>query len=266
MTSASTGTPNPDDPGNHNDPAHRPGSPGTDPGRGRPLTIGWVVDVQRDFMEPEGRLYVRHLGDPTDEGASAVRARIVEAVEWLRARCEVMVFTGDWHGLDDEEIDPVAPDPARGTYPPHCMGRSTDEEERSGAELIPEIAPHDPLVLDVDAVHVEGSRIAREALESARNVFIRKTRFDVFAGNAATEAFVAELARSADDHLEFIVFGVARDVCVTQAVDGLQQRGRRVRALRDATWGLGLEQEQATLERWARTGTVCTLDELRARF
>ncbi len=62
--------------------------------------------------------------------------------------------------------------------------------------------------------------------------------------------------------LEFVVIGVARDVCVTQAVDGLQARGYAVTAVRDATWGLGLEAEAATLARWAGRGRVVTLAEL----
>ena len=59
-----------------------------------------------------------------------------------------------------------------------------------------------------------------------------------------------------------MVAGVARDVCVTQAVDGMIARGIPVTALRDVTWGLGLEAESATLARWAEGGRVCTLAEL----
>ena len=58
------------------------------------------------------------------------------------------------------------------------------------------------------------------------------------------------------------MIGVARDVCVTQAVDGLQARGYAVTAVRDATWGLGLEPEAETLARWAGQGRVVTLAEL----
>jgi nicotinamidase/pyrazinamidase len=226
--------------------------------------VGWVVDVQHDFMHPEGRLYVKILDDPDDPGARVVEARIAEAVAWMRRHCRVVVFTGDWHGLDDAEIDPVDPDPARGTYPPHCMGRSDDPAERAGAELIEAVRPDDPIVLEIGADADRAGDVAREAVRSGRPVFIHKNRFDVFEGNAAAAPFVEALEAALGAAPEFVVVGVARDVCVTGAVDGLQERGRDVVALSDATWGLGLEPEAATLARWSQRGRVVTLEELRA--
>lgn len=227
----------------------------------RPV-VGWVVDVQNDFMRPDGRLYVRHLNDPDDAGATAVTDELVRAVRWFEEHADLIVFTGDWHSLEDDEIDPVSPDPTQGTYPPHCMGRSDDPAEREGAALLPEIAPDDPLIMEVDADAAEGRRVAREAVESGRPVFIRKTRFDVFDGNAGTAAFVEEVVRGLGAP-EFVVVGVARDVCVTQAVDGLVGRGHAVTALRDATWGLGLEPEEVTLARWAEGAAVRTFEDFR---
>ncbi len=239
-------------------------------------------------MNPGGRLYVRDLFDGSDPGAVEVIPALEAATAWMRAHCDVIVYTGDWHGLEDDEIDPVAPDPAAGTYPPHCMGRSPDADERAGAEVIAEIRPRDPVVLAHDATEDAAGRVARQAVAEGRPVFVRKTRFNVFEGNAACEAFVRSLgeavgemagarggvAAPAGDEgpaseavgraLEFVVIGVARDVCVTQAVDGLQARGYAVTAVRDATWGLGLEAEATTLARWAGRGRVVTLAELLA--
>jgi nicotinamidase-related amidase len=224
--------------------------------------VGWVVDVQHDFMDPAGRLYVKVLDDPDDPGARAVEGRIAEAVAWMRGNCRVLVYTGDWHGLDDAEIDAENPDPSRGTYPPHCMGRSDDPEERAGAALVEAVRPEDPIVLELGAESGRAATVAREAVRSGRPVFIRKNRFDVFEGNPATGAFVEALEAELGGAAEFVVVGVARDVCVTGAVDGLQERGRQVVALSDATWGLGLESEEETLARWSRRGRVTTLPEL----
>jgi len=227
--------------------------------------IGWIVDVQNDFMRPPeqgGRLYVRHLFDPSDAGAMLAAQRIQESVAWMRENCEVLVFTGDWHAHDDAEIDPVAPDAQQGTYPPHCMGLSEDPDERKGAEIIPEIRPDNPVILPRRATPDQAREAARSAVAEGRPVFIHKERFSVFEGNPGTEAFLQELERQLGRPLEIILVGVARDVCVTQAVDGMQERGYRTVAVRDATWGLGLEEEDATLGRWAERGRVVTLREL----
>ena len=228
----------------------------------RTARVGWIVDVQADFMDPAGRLYVRDLFDDSDPGAVAIVPALEAAAAWMREHCDVLVYTGDWHGLDDPEIDPVDPDPARDTYPPHCMGRSPDPDERAGAEVIAEIRPVDPVVLAHDASARDAARVAREAVSERRPVFVRKTRFDVFEGNPGCAAFLRALEEALGRALRFVVIGVARDVCVTQAVDGLQARGYDVTAVRDATWGLGLEPEEVTLARWAERGRVVTLAEL----
>jgi len=228
----------------------------------RTATIGWVVDAQIDFMHPDGRLYVKDLFSDTDPGCVQVIPMLERAVSWMRAHCDVMVFTSDWHHLDDDEIDPVAPDPAKETYPPHCMGRSDDPAERAGAQIIAEIRPPDPLELPIGATEEDARALARRAVDEGRPIRVLKNRFDVFVGNPATSALLDELGRTLDRTLEFVVAGVARDVCVTQAVDGLQARDYAVTALRDATWGLGLEAEEVTLARWAARGRVLTLDEL----
>ena len=238
---------------------------------GVPGRVGWVVDVQRDFMDPPargGRLYVHDLFDASDPGAELARGAIVRAAAWMRGACDAVVFTGDWHAPGDREIDPVAPDAARGTYPPHCMGLSGDPAERLGAALIPEVDPGSgALVLGRDATSDE-ARAAAVAAAAGRPVFIHKREFSVFDGNPGADAFVATLAdavtaRRGGAAPEFVVCGVAADVCVRHAVDGLLARGRRVAVVRDATWGLGLEPLDALLERWAAAGArAVTVGEL----
>ncbi len=226
--------------------------------------IGWVVDVQRDFMQPDGRLYVRDLFDERDPGAVQAEPRLVEAVGWMHARAALVVYTGDWHGYDDAEIDSENPDPDKGTYPPHCMGRSADPRERRGAEIIPSLAASDCLVLEVDATPADARALVERWQRRPRPVLIRKNRFDVFEGNRGADAFVQAITRSLQP-AEFYVAGVARDACVTQAIDGLQARGYRVTAIRDAMWGLGLEAEETTLARWSRKGRVLTVADLPGR-
>ncbi|HSU17332.1 MAG TPA: cysteine hydrolase family protein [Longimicrobium sp.] len=235
--------------------------------------IGWVVDAQNDFLLPpaeSGRLYVHDLfDDGKDVGASQIMPALQQAVEWMRANCDAIVYTGDWHSYEDEEIDTESPDATRGTYPPHCMGLSPDAAERAGAEIHESIRPEDMLVLERGASADVARNVARRAVGEGRPVFIHKNRFDVFTGNPATDAFLRELGYRLGAPLEIYVAGVARDVCVKNAVEGmLEPRGYPVTVITDATWGLGLEPEAESLARWAGQGAALITTrglELRAR-
>jgi nicotinamidase-related amidase len=235
----------------------KPSAPAT-----RPARIGWIVDVQNDFMLPAdrgGRLYVHDLfDDGRDAGAVQIVPQLVRAAEWMRMHCDAVVFTGDWHAYDDAEIDTVAPDAAKGTYPPHCMGLSPDADEREGAMIIPEIRPADPLVLGRDATADEARGVAGRAVDERRPVFIHKSRFSVFEGNPAADAFLGALRERLGGDVEVYMIGVARDVCVKGAIEGMLDPSRAlpVTLVTDATWGLGIEPEGESLRRWMDAGAV----------
>ena len=222
-----------------------------------PRCVGWVVDVQHDFMRPDGRLYVHDLFDARDAGATQATPAIVRTVAWMRAHCDVVVFTGDWHDYGDREIDPVSPDPTKGTYPPHCMGLSADAVEQGGAALIPEIDPGtEALILPRDANDELARMVARRAIDERRPVFVQKREFSVFEGNAGANAFVAALREALGGDPRFVVCGVATDVCVKQAVDGLLDRSAPVTVVRDATWSLGLLSDAETFGVWQTRGAI----------
>jgi nicotinamidase/pyrazinamidase len=87
-----------------------------------------VVDVQNDFADPEGSLYVRD-----GETVVAVANREIAAAHAAGA---LVVTTQDWH-------PPVTPHFAKdgGTWPVHCVAESW------GAELHPRLTPGDHQVL-----------------------------------------------------------------------------------------------------------------------
>lgn len=240
-------------------------TPSSTPTYRRPR-IGWVVDVQNDFMLPTGRLYVHHLSDPADAGATQAADAITNTVRWMKTNCDVLVFTGDWHAYGDREIDTVAPDPAKETYPPHCMGLSPDPAERAGAALIAAIDPGaSALILSRDADADDARLTASHAVSERRPVFIQKSEFSVFDGNVATVPFLTKLEDSLGDAPEIVVCGVATDVCVKRAVDGFLDRGYRVRVVTDATWSLGLLGDDQTFEKWQGRGAqLTTSDQLPA--
>ncbi|MEO7963467.1 MAG: isochorismatase family protein [Gemmatimonadaceae bacterium] len=233
-------------------------TPSSTPTYRRPR-IGWVVDVQNDFMLPTGRLYVHHLSDPSDVGATNAADAITHAVRWMRANCDVVVYTGDWHAYGDREINTVDPDPMKETYPPHCMGLSPDPIERVGAALIAAIDPGDKaFVLERGADADDARYTARHAVTERRPVFIHKSEFSVFDGNPATVPFLTELEDTLGDAPEIVTCGVATDVCVKRAVDGFLDRGYRVRVVTDATWSLGLIDEDEMFARWQERGAKLT--------
>jgi len=80
-----------------------------------------VVDVQNDFADPGGSLYVRDA----EAAVEATNAEIAAA----RAAGALVVYTQDWH-------PPTTPHFAKdgGTWPVHCVGDSW------GAELHPGLA------------------------------------------------------------------------------------------------------------------------------
>ena len=227
--------------------------------------LGWVVDVQFDFMTPPergGRLYVRHLTDPTDVGASRIIPALEHTVRWLRAHTSSVVFTGDWHADDDREIDREHPD-FRDTYPAHCMGAGSDAAERRGAELIEAIAPRDAVVIiDRDASATTADRAASHAAAGG-TVMIQKREFSVFEGQAQTDRFLEALTHALRMRPEIIVCGVATDVCVRMAVEGFLDRGYDVTVVRDAVWGLGIQADESLFATWrARGARIATLAEL----
>lgn len=78
-----------------------------------------VIDMLRDFLQPEGALY---CGDTSREIIPAVASRLREA----REKGWPVIYTCDRHAEDDAEFE---------MYDPHAVAGTR------GAEIIPEVAP-----------------------------------------------------------------------------------------------------------------------------
>ena len=92
-----------------------------------PTTALVVVDVQNDFADPGGSLFV--------QGGDAVVARVNDAVHQADADSALVVYTQDWH-------PPSTPHFAKdgGIWPVHCVA------DTWGAELHPGLAVVGPRV------------------------------------------------------------------------------------------------------------------------
>jgi nicotinamidase/pyrazinamidase len=166
----------------------------TPTGRYDAATALVVVDVQNDFADPEGGLYV----EGGEEIVEIVNAEIAEA----RAAGAFIAYTQDWH-------PPETPHFAKdgGDWPVHCV------RETWGAEL----HPH----LEV----VEDAPVVRKGVDGGDGYSGFSVRDPVSGEESATE-----LGR----HLEeagtrrVVVVGLAGDVCVKETAMDARELGYEV--------------------------------------
>jgi nicotinamidase/pyrazinamidase len=163
--------------------------------------ILWEVDAQRDFMLPEGKLYV--------PGAEKLLPNIRQLTDLARHGRVFLVSHGCFHTPDDPEFK---------IFPPHCV------KGTSGAELVPEA-----LTENVVKVPNETDAKLPNDLFQYQQILLEKQTLNVFESRHA-EALLERLG----SHAEFIVFGVVTEYCVSLAAKGLLERGRRVSLVRDA--------------------------------
>jgi nicotinamidase/pyrazinamidase len=86
----------------------------------RPGAALLVVDMQNDFADPQGTLYV--------EGAEAVLARVNEEIERATDGGALVVYTQDWHPGSTPHFVKDG-----GIWPVHCVG------ETWGSQLHPDL-------------------------------------------------------------------------------------------------------------------------------
>ena len=187
--------------------------------------IFWEVDVQRDFMLPGGKLYV--------PGAEKLLPNIRRLTGAARQGKVFLVSHGCFHTPDDPEFK---------IFPPHCVKGTT------GAELVPEA-----LTDKVARVPNDESAKLPEDLSSFQQVLLEKQTLNIFESRHADQ-----LLKRLGNEAEFVVFGVVTEYCVSFAVKGLIERGRRVAVVQDAIETLKPEEEKNTLAEFRRLGARLT--------
>jgi nicotinamidase/pyrazinamidase len=202
----------------------------------------WNVDTQRDFMDEAGALYV--------QGAKTIRPNLKRLTDIAKDNNIQVVNTGDCHNPFSKEIS-LTPNFVN-TFPPHCL---PDED---GIDFIPETRPDTPYNID----YLVDSDINVEAILRRRNVVIYKDDFDVFIGNRKT----ANILRVINPEL-VVVYGVATNVCVDKAVQGLLDRGRIVYVVLDAIKEVPTISVDTVYNSWKNRGVkLVTVDEVAQMF
>ncbi len=170
--------------------------------------IFWAVDCQKDFIEPNGALYV--------EGAETIKPNLKKLTEFAGKNNITVINTQDHHHFSDEEIS-YKPDFIN-TFPPHCIVGSI------GEEFIDETKPNES---PFDIIYYNAILPSIKIL--SRNIIVCKNKFDIFTGNPYTNDLLDLINPDI-----VVVYGVATNVCVNCAVLGLRKRGIEIIVVEDA--------------------------------
>jgi nicotinamidase/pyrazinamidase len=187
--------------------------------------IFWEVDVQADFMLPGGKLYV--------PGAEKLLPNIRRLTDPARQGQVFLVSHGCFHAPDDPEFK---------IFPPHCV------KGTAGAELVPEA-----LTEKVVRVPNEADAKLPEDMFQYEQILLEKQTLNIFESRHA-EAVVQRLGSQS----EFVVFGVVTEYCVSFAVKGLLERGRRVAVVQDAIETLKAEDGKKMIAELEQLGARLT--------
>jgi nicotinamidase/pyrazinamidase len=186
--------------------------------------IFWEVDTQADFMLPGGNLYV-----PAAEKLLPNIRRLTDAARQGKV---FLVSHGCFHTPNDPEFK---------IFPPHCV------KGTRGAEMVAEA-----LTDKVVRIPNEPDAKLPKDLFDYQQILLEKQTLNIFESRHA-DALVQRLGIQA----EFVVFGVVTEYCVSFAVKGLLERGRRVAVVQDAI---------ETLKQEAGQSAIAELEQLGARL
>ena len=196
--------------------------------------VFWEVDVQRDFVLPGGNLYV--------PGAEKLLPNIRRLTDAARGGRVFLVSHGDFHAPNDPEFR---------VFPPHCV------KGTAGSELVPEA-----ITDNVARVPNEPDGKLPEDLSKYQQILLEKQTLSIFESRHA-DALVNKLGNKP----EFVVFGVVTEYCVSFAVKGLLERGRRVAVVTDAIETLKKEEGEKSVAEVVRLGArLTTTDQALAAF
>lgn len=198
------------------------------------------VDVQRDFCEPSGSLYVR--GSPNEVFRELVRHAVLSRIPILGS-----VDSHAWDAWEFGSSGRSGPGGEQPKFPDHCVKGTEGWLKVSGTlpprfRFIPNVsqAPLEPIVDELLSGQTQG-------------VYFEKEVYSMFA-NPLAEAFVRMLVDKLGSCPELCVFGVATDYCVRSAALGLASRGYPTTLITDAIAGITQEGVDEAFAEMSKAG------------
>lgn len=182
-----------------------------------PETALVVVDVQHDFADPSGSLYV--------QGAKRALPVIVDLINQAKEAGAPVIYTADWHPANTPHFD---------QWPVHCVGGTP------GAELMPDLPPTDYPIVKKGVNGEDG--------------FSGFTMRDPESGKVLPTE-LEELLRSTTAK-ELIIIGIATDVCVRATVMDALNNGWPVTVVRNACAAVDEIHSEMTFNEFETTGVT----------
>jgi nicotinamidase/pyrazinamidase len=198
------------------------------------------VDVQRDFCDPDGALYVK--GSPNDVYRALTRLAVADGIPILGS-----VDSHAWDAWEFASSTTRGPGGEKPNFPDHCVKGTPGWLKVEGT--LPPRFRFLPNVPDAPFESVVGE-IARG---ETQGVYFEKEVYSLFA-NPLAERFLASLVAALPERPELFVYGVATDYCVRAAATGLAQRGYATTLLADAVVGITPEGTDAALAEMKAAG------------
>jgi len=179
-----------------------------------------VVDAQGDFMDASGALYV--------PGAAELRPAVDYYLKELDSSVLGVLYTQDTH-------DPLSYPPSEEgqVFPPHCYEGTPGWEFAVTTDVVPKT-----YFLKKDVFDMWADPVGLVEFTNASGG-PKKNERDVFFSNLKLQGV---------DTID--VLGFASDYCVKWAVEGLLERGFKVRILRGLTAGIERDIETVLSEDW----------------
>lgn len=205
-------------------------------------TLFYDVDTQRDFILPEGALYVA--------GSEALLPTLEHLTRLSRDLGIRRICSTDRHFPTDAELKRNG-----GAWPDHCM------DGTPGQHKVAQTAAADPCPVPNRELD---ERQLQALLDHSGELVIEKQDVDVVKGNRNARSLLERLVARYEN---IVVYGVYTDVCVDYAVQALLSCGKRPIVIGDAVHPVDPDKARDALRRWKDAGVqIISCAELEDRL
>ena len=178
----------------------------------------WITDAQKDFINPDGKLYI--------PGAECIKSNI-KRILLTSQDVGINIFGSmDAHEMDDKEFE---------TYPAHCV------VDTDGQKLIDECKVSHPD--NIYCIPNNGNGVDMNVFEGAQQVFFEKQTTDVWDKRFGQPDNIQTLLRMLDV-TDIYVIGVATNICDIAAIRGFVKRDYNVAVITDAVKGIDIPKDE----------------------